>query len=396
MKRNGLKAKFALSALALAVTPAMAVDLRFDGFASFVAGQVLDKDELTAETYNGFNKDLSYEQNSLFALQVRADLQQGLSATAQIIAKGADDYDAKFNWAYVSYELNNEWTVRAGRFRTPLFLYSDFLDVGYAYHWIEPPQSVYNLGGFDSTDGVQLEYMTTFGNWTSSLFMTAGATEVYLEELDGTLDSRNAWTLGWTLNYDWFTFHIVHSEADNTLSSDAFTQLADALALIPGITPSAIDDMLYESDRGQFTGMGISADTGDFFAVAEITQTGTTNAFTSPDGVGGYISLGMRIKDWTPYATVESRHSSIDQDIYHAIVDPIDALLPLAPVQLGQLKDGVHQLFYSTEIEQLTYSAGVRYNFHPSASLKMEYMQTDDKEADKKPSSIAIALDLVY
>lgn len=42
MKTKAIKAGFAVSALALAVSPTMATDLRIDGFASFVAGQVLD------------------------------------------------------------------------------------------------------------------------------------------------------------------------------------------------------------------------------------------------------------------------------------------------------------------------------------------------------------------
>ncbi|MEZ5505923.1 MAG: hypothetical protein R3F38_08020 [Gammaproteobacteria bacterium] len=56
MKTKAIKAGFAVSALALAVSPTMATDLRIDGFASFVAGQVLDQDELDATgTYNGYD-----------------------------------------------------------------------------------------------------------------------------------------------------------------------------------------------------------------------------------------------------------------------------------------------------------------------------------------------------
>lgn len=140
MKTRALKAGFAVTALALAVSPAMATELRFDGFASFVAGQALEKDELLVDpntgeaAFRGYDEKMSFQANSLFAIQVRADLQEKLSATAQIIAKGQNDYEAKFNWAYLAYQLTNEVTVKAGRFRTPLFMYSDFLDVGYAYH----------------------------------------------------------------------------------------------------------------------------------------------------------------------------------------------------------------------------------------------------------------------
>jgi len=177
MKRKAIKTGFALSALALAVSPAMAAEIRFDGFASFVAGQVLDKDEAEAATsgiMRGFDNKLDFQQNSLFALQMRADLQEKLSATAQVTAKGQDDYNAKFNWAYLSYEINNELTAKAGRQRIPYFMYSDFLDVGYAYHWIAPPYHVYNLAGFDSADALSLDYQTDIGDWVSRVSLLAG------------------------------------------------------------------------------------------------------------------------------------------------------------------------------------------------------------------------------
>ena len=46
MKRIAIKAGFAVSALALAVSPVMAAEIRIDGFANFAAGQMIsDNDE---------------------------------------------------------------------------------------------------------------------------------------------------------------------------------------------------------------------------------------------------------------------------------------------------------------------------------------------------------------
>lgn len=211
MKRKAIKAGFAVTALALAVSPAMATEIRFDGFASFVAGQVLDKDELvdplTGEevAFRGFDNRLDFQQNSLFALQARADLQEKLSATAQIVAKGSTDYEAKFNWAYLTYELTNEWTAKLGRQRIPYFMYSDFLDVGYAYHWISPPDTVYNLAGFDSADGVSLEHQTDLGDWTSRLTLMAGRANTTLNTAntsDIDTEISELMTVAWSMNYD--------------------------------------------------------------------------------------------------------------------------------------------------------------------------------------------------
>lgn len=434
MKTKAIKAGFAVSALALAISPALATEIRFDGFASFVAGQVLDDNELITDDFRGFDNRIDFQQNSLFALQARADLQEKLTATAQIIAKGSENYDARFNWAYLAYELTNELTVKAGRFRAPLFMYSDFLDVGYAYHWISPPDTVYDLSGFDSNDGVMLEYRTDIAGWTSTATFTTGRTQLNLET--GALDSNNAITVSWDLNYDWLTFHVAHSESDVVVQADEFDQVADALASF-NVSQSAIDGMLMESDKGAFDGIGIGIDTGQFFAGAEYTEVMTENSFAADPAKRWYVTAGMRFGDWTTYATVENLKADRREDALNAILTEYDQdvatktaqqaglggaiagllagapipgltvadipslqanynLLGLALMNASDLRAGVETIFNQTERDEDIYSIGVRYNFHPSACAKLEYTEMDDHLNEVKPSAISVAVDLVY
>src|SRR5690606_19666460 len=102
-----------------------------------------------------------------------------------------------------------------------------------------------------------LEYATDFGGWTSSMTLLASRAKAVLPEL-GTLDSPRTFTASWTLNYDWFTFHIVHSESDSTINADAFDQIAGGLAqVVDGtgarvISEDAIDSLLLESDKSTY------------------------------------------------------------------------------------------------------------------------------------------------
>ena len=402
MKRIIVTSGFALSSLALAVSSATASEIRFDGFASFVAGQVLDKDELVQDDFRGYDDKLGFQNNSLFALQMRADLQDKLSATAQIIAKGENDYDAKFNWAYLAYELTNELTVKAGRFRTPLFMYSDFLDVGYAYHWISPPDSVYDLSGFDSSDGVMFEYQADIAGWNSLATLTLGRTAV--DVLSGALDSSDSWTVTWTMNYDWFTARVVHADSQISVTNDQLTAIAGGLTGA-GVTQDAIDDMLLESDRGYFNGVAVGVDTGALFATAEYSEVGSEDAFNADPKKSWYVTAGMRRGDWTFFATVENVSADAPTKSRDAITDQVDGTIAFLSTLPGQeeaiaglqaLRGGVVQLYQSSERDEDIYSIGARYNFHPAAAAKVEYMEMDDKINDVKPSAIAIAIDLVY
>src|SRR5690606_12821678 len=97
---------------------------------------------------------------------------------------------------------------RMGRFRTPFFLYSDYLDIGYAQHWIAPPDEVYALQ-FDSVDGVDLTYHTSFGRVDTQLQLYFGSSEneFLFTRQDLSLDVRLREQMGavGTINYGWLT-----------------------------------------------------------------------------------------------------------------------------------------------------------------------------------------------
>lgn len=86
----------------------------------------------------------------------------GLTATTQVLAEGSNDFQMEVEWAYVSYSITPSLIVQTGRLRTPFYLYSSALDVGYTYHWISPPAPVYASAGLTRFEGVDLVQH----NWT--------------------------------------------------------------------------------------------------------------------------------------------------------------------------------------------------------------------------------------
>ena len=132
-------------------------EVRFNGFANIVAGQTSNDDLLW-----GYEEDISFKQDSLFALQTTADLGENLTATAQIIARGENNWEAEFEWAYLAYDINDQTRILAGRQRAPLYMFSDYLDVSYAYPWITPPEGVYDLE-LTKFDGVILTHSFSLG-----------------------------------------------------------------------------------------------------------------------------------------------------------------------------------------------------------------------------------------
>lgn len=155
-----------------------AANLRWSGFGSIVMGKATNQEPLPGGAASTFQPDAgvtgssnsrykdswSMKPDTLLGVQLDVDMDEKLSATAQIISKGATDFNAEFEWLYVSYQLTPKLTLNFGRQRVPFYNYSDFQDVGYAYHWVRPPLELYAEELF-SYEGVSALYIDSIGDW---------------------------------------------------------------------------------------------------------------------------------------------------------------------------------------------------------------------------------------
>lgn len=107
--------KKSLLAASIMVAAASAqADVTINGFGNVVGG-IASSDDVVLN----FDDNIDFQNDSLFALQFSSDVSDKITATAQVLSRGEDDFDVAFEWAYLSYEVNNNWTVTAGRSRLP-------------------------------------------------------------------------------------------------------------------------------------------------------------------------------------------------------------------------------------------------------------------------------------
>ncbi|MGP8304598.1 hypothetical protein [Vibrio sp. YIC-376] len=92
-------------------------------------------------TQEGKTRELSLSQDSLIGLQTDTQFTDALKASVQIVGKDRvnNSLDEALIWAYVSYDFNNAWNVRAGRIGSDLTLIGDVGNISYAYDWVRPP-----------------------------------------------------------------------------------------------------------------------------------------------------------------------------------------------------------------------------------------------------------------
>lgn len=129
------------------------------------------------------NKGLQFNQESLLGIQIKKEFSPTFSATTQIISRANNPNAGSrptFDWAYLTWSPveNSPWTFQAGKMRIPLYYYSDYLYIGYAYPWVRPAPDVYGWPIY-AYNGANFSYRTQLGQseWAATLSGWAGSYE---------------------------------------------------------------------------------------------------------------------------------------------------------------------------------------------------------------------------
>lgn len=355
-----LNRNLSVVAIAVLATFQAQADIRINGFANFTTG-------VTTEDVNlfGYSEDIDFSNNSMFAIQVSGDVSDNMTATAQILARGSNDFSAEFEWAYLSYNLNDNSTITAGRFRLPVFRYSTSLDVGYSYHWISAPQTVYDVA-FNNINGVRYDYSNYSGDFEYLVQFSYGN---YEDEIGGGVNTANNVVLAsFEGNYNGFKGRLVWGQGDNVFKQDA---LDAALVSIGGISPTLADELAIDGDSGEFLGLGLEYDNFNWFIGGEYTTVNIEDSF-SPEDTAYYVTAGVRLGKYTPHITYQARDGAGEirfQDTVNALPEPFKTVV-------SGINSGLQTGFFE---DYTMLSVGLRYDLAPNIALKTEYTKYDNK-----------------
>lgn len=382
------KTAVALACLAASVAAPVWADITINGFASIKGGMTTGSDE----SLYGYDKDIDFKNESLFALQVKSDLGDKLSITGQLLGRGSKDFDVGFEWAFLTYQLTDNMHINAGRLRSPFFKYSDFKDVGYAYDWLRVPQGVYGLG-FDNIEGVSFYRTAQLGSVESTLQIVAGAYdgEATVSGVEVGAELKNVLGITWELSQGNLSGRAaylagkVSVDAPVVNLSDSFTVGNLFMALQQLGRSDLVSAIDVQRDDGSFLGFGLTYDNGDWILVSEITKVKVKSSFIA-DQNNYYASVGKRFNSFTPYVSYEVEDNSSKDEIYLSSQTTLPAQL-LLPLQ---------GLVRSQERDAKTWNLGVRYDFHPAAAFKAQYSSEKNDTIGQRAGVVAVGVDLVF
>lgn len=364
-----MSSRFSIIALAVAAalpTVASAVDFSYSGFSTAAYAQT-DTDLADVgytSQLDGIDEGGSFEIDSKIGLQVTAKFNDVISATVQGVgyADLTGDWEPHLDWAYVRAQATQSLSFRAGYLRTPTFMYSDSVFIGYANVWIRPPLEVYNLSPVYQLRGGDATYRKQFGQVLLTVNPYYGDSEVKLGS--GEIDVEHWAGLATTINVGSFQARVGYNRADVAMESQELASLTTALRAVPaafcGGCAAEADKLTVDGAMIENFNVGVQYDDGSNFLASEYgSARSDQGGYLMPDRSSAYLTYGRRFGNLMPYATVAGlrRHEATSSNAIPA-AGPLSAL----NAAVNTLIDTVGAA------DQDSYSVGVRYEL-PSFSV---------------------------
>ncbi|SQH75001.1 conserved exported protein of unknown function [Shewanella benthica] len=310
-------------------------NIKISGFGSVAVGK--SSNDIVYAGYDSERWNVS--QDTLAGIQLDAKINDKTKFVTQVVANGRYDYELAVEMAYVSYETNL-FTVRAGKLRTPFFMYSDYLDVGYAYPMLRPSQELYENLIVSSYMGMDLLIPIEFEDSSLVLQPIVGIGEVNERDSrygQATLDQLFGLSAHWYVED--FTFRASYVAAQTDYSAPNDYSAAEQY----------IYNALLDDKKGTFTSVGAQYDNGDLLVSLEAAEVTLEDDYYDTLAISGL--LGYRFGSLMPYVMANMVKTTDDDERSAA--------------------------YESFSFKRAAYSLGARWDFARNIALKLDLTYAD-------------------
>jgi hypothetical protein len=296
--------------------------------------------------------------DSLLAVQATVHLSDMFSVTGQAMVRRqfTSSFALEVPVFFAKADITRDLAIRVGRIQLPVFMNSDYRQVGYSNTWVRPPVEVYGMIPFDSNDGADILYRTTVGPVDFGAQAFYGRDDLTFNNAD--IQLRKNWGVNVNATVGPLTLRAGRNQSMFTSVSPSTNQLLTEIsaagfpALANRLNPANVPFV--------FTDYGVSFDGTHLTMQGEIVKFTAGGFVSSSDGE--YLLVGYRVQKFTPYAMFARQ--KITSERTDTTIPPIGNLLPLA--------EGVNQLINSFGGDQHTTSLGLRWDLHESIDLKLQ------------------------
>jgi len=220
------------------------VPIKIGGFLS-TYGNITDKETPYLRFAQATDR-ADFSRETILGLQFEAKLAERVDLVTQIVGdRYLDDFSVNVDWAFIKFNINDYVDLRMGKLGLPAFLFSDYLNIRYAYTWARVPNEAYEMMPLSAYTGIDLLVRIPVGDYTLNLqpyygntsltspFGFAGEVTSVLDELLGLvvafeMDSQ-------TIRVSYFEGEVSMKDPDLIINLDGYLG-----AVIPGFDISSV------------------------------------------------------------------------------------------------------------------------------------------------------------
>ncbi|KKD62428.1 hypothetical protein RN22_00355 [Grimontia sp. AD028] len=330
-------------------------------------------------TKEGVFDEWSLKAGSAVGLQLNANLFDNWDFVIQGVVQDRieNDLNKSITWAFLRYKISPDVTVRVGRIATPIYMLSEYRDVGFAYLWTKPITDFYANIPVTSLNGGDIAYTTPFADGVIEAKVFGGQSEVSINTVFSSYEVTLSPLVGAKVSFLSDLWNLSASAAsakvDEGNPAASLIALAGRNTQILAAWPSlqgTLQDFEFESTRFHYYSIGAQYETGDWNVQTELSYTDADWPFF-PDLMAGYTSLGRTVDDLTIYSFV-SKAKSVG-NFYELEPPPGNVLsVPEISSAYGVIKSNLD----ARVIDQETLGIGARYYINPQLSLKGQIERT--------------------
>lgn len=347
------------------------------GFASLGIGKTNRSDG----QFIDYDDNWSGRSDSLLGVQLNQPLYHNLDLTLQLLSQAVEvndrsEFQPSVDWLFASYQISPAVRFRIGRLRTPLFLNSDNLAVGYSYDWARPPVDVYapRIIELSNFDGFDISMLKAVGDREIEVAFYLGRTEKEVMQQFVDVDVMTGAHLELKGDFDLFRYSFM--VAKTTQYSDATDQAAASFRRfnsINSIFNTIADEGRINNKWYFYQALGAEWEGAKWTISTEANITIPPETGPGFHIRGGYIALSAQLNNIHPYIVI-GHH---DYEINERAIDAIRESTLQVPENIIPSLDALRQLVLtaheSNDYHGLSGTIGLRFDFLANIALKAEF-----------------------
>lgn len=333
-----------------------------------------DRSQEASAKKDGF----AFKPLSLVGLQLDYEFTNKLDLVGQFVYREQDEQtlDSMTQMAFLRYNFNQAWQVRAGRTGADIFHFSDTRDISIAYPWVKVPTEVYGIVPTRSLDGVDITYSTPFDDFNLAIKVFSGQGESDFTSRDyQPIGFKDLISVGIELDsFDW-SFSLKHTTtnaANDNPDSALVLPFVEQLQPIWSGALAYADELSIKNASIKYTSLYAERYMGMFHVSAELAHIDSTSLGLR-HSLNGFVNLSYLNGAHTYYFLT----SFAKTDPYYLAEEQPE--FPILP-QTQEIAFFVEEITNSLAHNQTSISAGWRWDIEEQLALKVQIERTDIKE----------------